>query len=123
MTATVDRACVNHASGPGPRERRKTSRPGSHARDVQGRRGAPGVAGGEVADGSDEVADAYRDLFTGFPDLNVPNLEPDSLSHHGDLVIGEFRLQGDAPRSVSRTPADRPTDRPAARGDLRVRWP
>ena len=52
------------------------------------------LPGGEVADGSDEVADAYRDLFTGFPDLNVPNLEPDSLSHHGDLVIGEFRLQG-----------------------------
>jgi predicted ester cyclase len=52
------------------------------------------LPGGEVADGSDEVADAYRDLFTGFPDLNVPNREPDSFSHHCDLVIGEFRLQG-----------------------------
>ena len=52
------------------------------------------LPGGDVADGPDQVADAYRDLFTGFPDLNVPNREPDSLSHHGDLVIGEFRLQG-----------------------------
>jgi hypothetical protein len=52
------------------------------------------LPGGEVADGPDEVAHTYRDLFTGFPDLNIPNLEPGSLSHHGDLVIGESRLQG-----------------------------
>src|SRR5271169_6482486 len=52
------------------------------------------LPGGEVADGPDEVADTYRHLFTGFPDLNIPNLDPDLLSHHGDLVSGECRLQG-----------------------------
>jgi predicted ester cyclase len=59
----------------------------------------PGVArlelpGGEVADGPDEVADNYRELFTGFPDVSFPDAEPDSFIHHGDLVIGESRLQG-----------------------------
>jgi steroid delta-isomerase-like uncharacterized protein len=52
------------------------------------------LPGEEVIDGRDEVADTYRDLFTGFPDLSIPDLEPGSLSHHGDVVIAESRLQG-----------------------------
>ena len=51
--------------------------------------------GGEIADGPAEVADTYRELFAGFPDLRFfPELEPGSLCHHGDSVIGEARLQG-----------------------------
>ncbi len=49
---------------------------------------------GDVADGSGEVAETYRDLFTGFPNLTAPDVEPGTLSHHGDRVIGELRLQG-----------------------------
>jgi predicted ester cyclase len=52
------------------------------------------LPGGEIADGPDEVADTYRDLFNAFPDLSAPDLEPGSLCHHGDSVIGETRLQG-----------------------------
>jgi predicted ester cyclase len=52
------------------------------------------LPGGEVADGPAEVAATYRDLFHAFPDLSFPDLEPGSLCHHGDLVIGETRLQG-----------------------------
>lgn len=52
------------------------------------------LPGGEIVDGSDAVADAYRELFTGFPDLTFPDMEPGSLIHHGDSVIGETRLQG-----------------------------
>jgi predicted ester cyclase len=52
------------------------------------------LPGGEVADGSDEVAETYRDLFTAFPDLTAPDPEPGTLSHNGDWVIGEMRLQG-----------------------------
>lgn len=52
------------------------------------------LPGGEVADGPGEVADTYRELFAGFPDFSFPDLEPGSLSHHGDLVIAESRLQG-----------------------------
>jgi predicted ester cyclase len=52
------------------------------------------LPGGEIADGPDEVADTYRNLFSAFPDLSAPDLEPESLCHHGDLVIGETRLQG-----------------------------
>jgi predicted ester cyclase len=70
-------------------------------RDVEATRATfkPGVArlelpGGEIADGPGEVADTYRDLFSAFPDLSVPDLKPGSLCHHGDLVIGETRLQG-----------------------------
>lgn len=51
------------------------------------------LPGGEIADGPDEVADTYRDLFSAFPDLSIPDLEPGSLCHHDDLVIGETRLQ------------------------------
>jgi predicted ester cyclase len=52
------------------------------------------LPGGEVADGTTEVAATYRDLFHAFPDLSFPDLEPGSLCHHGDSVIGETRLQG-----------------------------
>ena len=52
------------------------------------------LPGGELADGADEVAATYRELFNGVPDLSFPDLEPGSLCHHGDLVIGETRLQG-----------------------------
>jgi predicted ester cyclase len=52
------------------------------------------LPGGEIADGPDEVADTYRDLFSAFPDLSSPDLQPGSLCHHGDIVIGETRLQG-----------------------------
>jgi len=52
------------------------------------------LPGGEVADGPGEVADTYRDLFTAFPDLTAPDPEPGTLSHHGDWVIAEIRLQG-----------------------------
>jgi predicted ester cyclase len=52
------------------------------------------LPGGEVADGPAEVADTYRALFHAFPDLSIPDLELGSLWHHGDLVIGETRLQG-----------------------------
>jgi predicted ester cyclase len=52
------------------------------------------LPGGEIADGVDEVAETYRELFTGFPDLTFPDLEPGMLVHHGDRVIAETRLQG-----------------------------
>jgi predicted ester cyclase len=59
----------------------------------------PGVArlelpGGEVVDGPDEVAEYYREFFTGFPDVSFPDVDPGSYVHHGDLVIGESRLLG-----------------------------
>jgi hypothetical protein len=38
------------------------------------------LPGGEVADGSDEVAATYRDLFSAFPDLSIPDLKPSSLA-------------------------------------------
>jgi predicted ester cyclase len=50
------------------------------------------LPGGDVADGPEAVADTYRELFTGFPDLSFP--EPGSLIHHRDSVIAETRLQG-----------------------------
>ena len=37
------------------------------------------LPGEEIADGPDEVADTYRDLFTAFPDLSIPDPEPGSL--------------------------------------------
>jgi predicted ester cyclase len=52
------------------------------------------LPGGEVADGTSEVAATYRDLFHAFPDLSFPDPEAGSLCHHGDLVIVETRLQG-----------------------------
>lgn len=52
------------------------------------------LPGEEIVDGPDNVADTYRDLFTGFPDLGFPDLQPGSLCHHGDTVIAESRLQG-----------------------------
>jgi len=52
------------------------------------------LPGEEIADGPDDVADTYRALFSAFPDLSIPDLEPGSLCHHGDLVIGETHLQG-----------------------------
>lgn len=52
------------------------------------------LPGGEVADGPAEVAATYRDLFQAFPDLSFPELKPGSFCHHGDVVIGETRLQG-----------------------------
>jgi predicted ester cyclase len=52
------------------------------------------LPGGEVADGTAEVAATYSDLFHAFPDLSFPDLAPDSLCHHGDVVIVETRLQG-----------------------------
>jgi predicted ester cyclase len=52
------------------------------------------LPGGEIADGPEKVADTYRDFFNAFPDLSIPDLDPGSLCHHGDLVIGETRLQG-----------------------------
>ena len=52
------------------------------------------LPGEEVIDGRGVVVDAYRELFTGFPDLGFPHLEPGSLRHHGDVVIVESRLQG-----------------------------
>jgi predicted ester cyclase len=52
------------------------------------------LPGGEVADGTSEVAATYRDLFHAFPDLSFPEPEAGSLCHHGDLVIVETRLQG-----------------------------
>jgi predicted ester cyclase len=62
------------------------------------------LPGGEIADGPEEVADVYRDLFSAFPDLSAPDLEPGSLCHHGDLVIGETRLQGTHMRSFRGLP-------------------
>lgn len=52
------------------------------------------LPGGEIADGPDEVAATYRALFSAFPDLSAPDLDPSSLCHRGNLVIGETRLQG-----------------------------
>jgi len=52
------------------------------------------LPGGEVADGTADVAATYRDLFHAFPNLSFPDLEPGSLCHRGDSVIGETRLQG-----------------------------
>ena len=49
---------------------------------------------GEVADGPNAVADAYRELFTAFPDMRFTDIEPESLCHHGDRVILESRVQG-----------------------------
>jgi predicted ester cyclase len=51
------------------------------------------LPGGEIADGPDEVAATYRALFSAFPDLSAPDLDPSSLCHRGNLVIGETRLQ------------------------------
>lgn len=52
------------------------------------------MPGGEIADGPDDVAETYRALFSAFPDLSAPDLDPSSLCHRGNLVIGETRLQG-----------------------------
>ncbi len=52
------------------------------------------LPGGEIADGPDEVAATYRALFSAFPDLSAPDLDPSSLCHRGNLVIGETRLRG-----------------------------
>lgn len=52
------------------------------------------LPGGEVADGQEAVADTYRELFTGFPDLSFPDVEPGSLIHQRNSVIVESRLQG-----------------------------
>jgi steroid delta-isomerase-like uncharacterized protein len=49
---------------------------------------------GEVADGPDAVADAYRELFTGFPDLRFSDVKPGSVCHHGDSVILETHVRG-----------------------------
>lgn len=49
---------------------------------------------GEVADGPDAVADAYRELSTAFPDMRFTDIEAGSLCHHGDRVILESRVQG-----------------------------
>lgn len=49
---------------------------------------------GEVADGPNAVADAYRELFTAFPDMRFTDIKPESLCHHGDRVILESRVQG-----------------------------
>jgi predicted ester cyclase len=51
------------------------------------------LPGGEIADGANEVAETYRHLFAAFPDLTAPDPEPGTLSHHGDWVIAEIRLQ------------------------------
>src|SRR6478672_13485586 len=59
------------------------------------------LPGGEIADGPDEVAATYRALFSAFPDLSAPDLDPSSLCHRGNLVIGETRLQGTHMRRVS----------------------
>ena len=40
------------------------------------------------------MAATYRALFSAFPDLSAPDLDPSSLCHRGNLVIGETRLQG-----------------------------
>ena len=52
------------------------------------------LPGEEVIDGRSLVVDAYRELFTAFPDRGFPDLEPGQLRHHGDVVIAESRLQG-----------------------------
>ena len=52
------------------------------------------LPGEEVIDGRTLVVDTYRELFTAFPDRGLPDLEPGSLRHHGDVVIAESRLQG-----------------------------
>lgn len=49
---------------------------------------------GEVADGPEAVADAYRELFTAFPDMRFIDIKPSSVCHHGDRVILESRVQG-----------------------------
>ena len=49
---------------------------------------------GEVADGPDAVADAYRELFTALPDMRFSDITPGSLCHQGDRVILESRVQG-----------------------------
>ena len=48
---------------------------------------------GEVADGPDAVADWYRELFTGFPDVRF-DIKPGSLCHHADQVIVEANVKG-----------------------------
>ena len=48
---------------------------------------------GEVADGHDAVAAAYRELFTALPDMHF-DIEDSSLCHHGDRVICETRVHG-----------------------------
>jgi predicted ester cyclase len=50
--------------------------------------------GDEVFAGSEAVAEMYRELATGFPDLSFPEIEAGSLIHHGDSVIGETRMMG-----------------------------
>ncbi len=52
------------------------------------------LPGGEVIDGRDAVADMYRELFTGFPNLRLPDFEPGDFAHHRDLVIGRSRMCG-----------------------------
>lgn len=49
---------------------------------------------GEVADGPNAVANAYRELFTAFPDMRFTDIEPGALCHHGDRVLLESRVQG-----------------------------
>lgn len=49
---------------------------------------------GEVADGPNAVADAYREFFTAFPDMRFIDIKPESLCHHGNRVILESRVQG-----------------------------
>jgi steroid delta-isomerase-like uncharacterized protein len=49
---------------------------------------------GEVADGPDAVAEAYRELFTALPDMHFSDVKPGSMCHHGDRVILESRVQG-----------------------------
>jgi predicted ester cyclase len=65
------------------------------------------LPGGEIADGPDEVANTYRDLYSAFPDLSIPDIEPGSLCHHGDLVIGETHLQGTHMRTFRGLPPTR----------------
>ncbi|MCV7075080.1 nuclear transport factor 2 family protein [Mycobacterium szulgai] len=78
---------------------------------------------GEVADGPNAVAAAYRELFTAFPDMRFIDIKPESLCHHGNR--GDFGISraGYSPGTVSRPGPDWPLGRSAGGSDLRVRRP
>jgi steroid delta-isomerase-like uncharacterized protein len=52
------------------------------------------LPGGEVVDGAEAVAEMYRDLHTGFPDLSFPDVEPTDLIHPRDSVMAETAMTG-----------------------------
>ncbi|MDG4665028.1 ester cyclase [Mycobacterium sp. 236(2023)] len=51
------------------------------------------LPGNEIADGHAAVVDAYRELFTGFPDMHF-DIAPEAFGHQGDRVIFETVVHG-----------------------------